>query len=80
VTSSGLRRLLADFREAGGDALEVISPSHTADAVDRFSGLARTYGFRASMGSDYHGPGESPIDLGDLPDLPVGLVPVWKNW
>ena len=32
------------------------------------------------MGSDYHGPGESHVDVGDLPDLPAGLVPVWKTW
>jgi hypothetical protein len=34
----------------------------------------------ASGGSDYHGPGEGPIDLGDLPELPAGVIPVWSAW
>jgi hypothetical protein len=80
VAASGLQRLLADFRDAGGDAIEVLSPSHTAEQVVQFASLARKFGFRASMGSDYHGPAESFVDLGDLPDLPTGVTPVWKTW
>ena len=80
VTSAGLRELLADFRDAGGDAIEVLSPSHTPAQVARFASLARVFGFKASMGSDYHGPGESRLDLGDLPPLPAGLAPVWAHW
>jgi hypothetical protein len=34
----------------------------------------------ASRGSDFHGPGESHVDLGALPPLPTGLTPVWHNW
>jgi hypothetical protein len=41
---------------------------------------ARTFGLLASCGSDYHGPGESWLDLGDLPELPVGVTPVWTRW
>lgn len=80
VTSTGLKRLLGDFRDAGGDAIEVLSPSHTAAQVAQFASLARVYGLRGSMGSDYHGPGESSMDLGDLPPLPAGVTPVWTNW
>ena len=80
VTSAGMRRLLADFREAGGDAIEVLSPSHTHAQVAQFASHARARGLRASMGSDYHGPGESALDLGDLPALPAGVTPVWANW
>jgi 3',5'-nucleoside bisphosphate phosphatase len=80
VSSSGLQRLLGDFRDAAGDAIEVLSPSHTASQVAQFASLSRKYGLRGSMGSDYHGPGESSIDLGDLPPLPAGVTPVWTNW
>lgn len=80
VSSSGLQRLLGDFCDAGGDAIEVLSPSHTASQVAHFASLARKYGLRGSMGSDYHGPGESSVDLGDLPPLPAGVTPVWTNW
>ena len=72
-----LRRFLDDFKSVGGQAIEVVSGSHSADNVTVFSRLAREYGFMASCGSDFHGPGESYIDLGKLAPLPQGLVPVW---
>jgi hypothetical protein len=37
-------------------------------------------GFLASCGSDYHGPGEGHVDLGDMPPLPAGVTPVWHDW
>lgn len=80
VTATGMRRLLSDFRAAGGDAIEVLSPSHTAAQCAEYATHARTFGFLASAGTDYHGPGESWLDLGDLPELPAGVVPVWSRW
>ena len=80
VSDSGLRRLLADFRDAGGDGIEVLSSAHTAAQYAQFASLARVYGLLASCGSDYHGPGESYLDLGDLPPLPAGVTPVWSRW
>ncbi len=80
VGSAGLQRLLGEFRDRGGDAIEVLSPSHQAAQVTQFASLARTYGLAASTGSDYHGPGESWLDLGDLPPLPTWLEPVWQRW
>jgi hypothetical protein len=80
VNGAGMRRLLADFRDAGGDAIEVLSPSHTRTQFAEFARHARVFGLLASCGSDYHGPGESWTDLGDLPDLPAGVVPVWSGW
>jgi predicted metal-dependent phosphoesterase TrpH len=77
---AGMRKLLGDFQAAGGDAIEVLSPSHTAAQVAEFATQARLHGFAASMGSDYHGAGESWLDLGDLPPLPAGLEPVWERW
>jgi predicted metal-dependent phosphoesterase TrpH len=80
VGRSGMRRLLAEFRDAGGEGIEVLSPSHTPEQVAAFASHARVFGFLASGGSDYHGPGESRMDLGDLPQLPAGVVPVWNGW
>jgi hypothetical protein len=80
VTKTGMRRLLGDFRDAGGDAIEVVSSSHTHAQCAEFAAYARVFGLLASGGSDYHGPGESWMDLGDLPELPAGVVPVWKDW
>ena len=80
VSATGMRRLLAEFRDLGGDAVEVLSSSHTPAQYAEFATHARVFGLRASCGSDWHGPDESWMDLGALPDLPVGVVPVWKDW
>lgn len=80
VDARGLRRLLADFRDAGGDAIEVLSASHSPAQSAEFATLARLHGLAASTGSDWHGPGESWLDLGDLPPLPAGVEPVWSRW
>jgi hypothetical protein len=80
VSPTALRRLIAEFRDLGGDGIEVLSAAHTPAQATEFATLARVHGLLASTGSDYHGPGESWLDLGDLPDLPVGVVPVWSRW
>ncbi|MBE7521518.1 MAG: PHP domain-containing protein [Burkholderiales bacterium] len=75
-----MTQLIDEFTAAGGDALEVLSPSHSAAQVAQFATHARLRGLAASTGSDYHGPGESWLDLGDLPPLPAGLEPVWSRF
>jgi hypothetical protein len=80
VDTSQMRQLLGEFRDRGGDAIEVLSSSHTQAQISEFARYARVFGLRASSGSDYHGPGESWVDLGDMPDLPAGVTPVWKDW
>ena len=73
------RELFGAFRDLGGRGIEVLSGAHQDDEVREFSRIAREFGFLASRGSDFHGPGESWIDLGGLPDLPEDLTPVWSQ-
>lgn len=68
------------FKELGGAGMEVITGSHTVDQYEVYARIAKHYGFLASRGSDFHGPGESRVDLGTLPPLPEGLKPVWHDW
>lgn len=80
VSPTGMRRFLGEFRDAGGDGVEVLSSSHTTAQYAEYAAYARTFGLLASCGSDYHGPGESWLDLGDLPAMPAGVTPVWTRW
>ncbi len=80
LSAAGLRALLAEFRDLGGDALEAVSASHTPRQYAEFATLARAFGLKASCGSDFHAPGESRLDLGDLPAMPAGVDPVWSAW
>lgn len=73
-----MRAFLAEFRELGGQALEVTCGSHGNDDVLHFARLARYFSFHASRGSDFHGPEESYVDLGQVAPLPEDLKPVWR--
>lgn len=68
------------FKDLGGTGIEVLTGSHTVEQYTEYARVARRYGFLASRGSDFHGPGESRVMPGALPDLPDGLVPVWHDW
>ena len=73
------QELFVAFKDLGGRGIEVLSGSAKDDEVREFSRIAREFGFLASRASDFHGPGESWMDLGKLPDLPDGMTPVWSQ-
>lgn len=79
LSNGALRRLLAEFRAAGGVGMEVISGPQTADLTATMARYARQFDLLASRGSDFHEPGAGP-ELGRLPPLPAGCTPVWLDW
>jgi len=73
-----IREMLTEFFECGGQAIEVVSGSHTPEQYAEFARYAAEFNLLCSCGSDFHGPGESYRDLGRLPDFPSGCRPVWE--
>jgi hypothetical protein len=80
LTRTEMRKFLGEFKERGGAGIEVITSSHTQEQFLEYANLAREFGFLASRGSDFHGPGESRVDLGKMPELAADLKPVWHAW
>lgn len=78
LSNGDMRRFLGDFKDLGGRGIEVVCGSHSPDHVLHYARLARHFAFHASRGSDFHGPEESYVDLGRLPQLPEDLKPVWR--
>lgn len=72
--------LFDEFRQLGGNAIEVVTGSHTPDQYQTYAEVARRYGFLASRGTDFHAPGEARVEFAELPPLPAGLTPVWHDW
>jgi 3',5'-nucleoside bisphosphate phosphatase len=70
--------LFSEFVAHGGRGVEVMVSSHSEAERLRFAGIAQEFDLYASRGSDFHSPDESRVDLGDLPDLPGQLKPVWE--
>jgi len=80
ISAEQMRRLLSEFKELGGAALEVVTGGHTPEQYRIFARYSRQFELHASVGSDFHGPGESHRDVGQLPELPNGCQPVWELW
>ena len=72
--------LMHEFRALGGEAIEVVTGSHTVDQYQEFAKMAKSFDLASSMGSDYHGKGQTYIEMGRLPSLPSNCLPVWRDW
>ena len=70
--------LFTEFKNHGGQAVEVMTGSHSALEALEYADMAREFDLAASRGSDFHSPDESHTDLGTLPWLPGDLTPVWE--
>ena len=82
LSATRLRQLFAEFNELNGQAIEVVSGSHSPDDNRRMGELCQKMDFFASCGSDFHGPENPYFELGRIPALPEQVRPVWQlgNW
>jgi len=78
-TRSKRRKLIGDFLQAGGHAIEVVNGMQPAEQVGTLSILAREFGLLASAGSDFHGPGTWG-EIGAWRPLPEDLPPLWRRF
>ena len=69
--------LFTEFKNHGGQGVEVVTGSHTVAEYQIYAETAREFDLAASRGSDFHSPEESRTELGSLPFLPGQLTPVW---
>ncbi|MCY1408421.1 3',5'-nucleoside bisphosphate phosphatase [compost metagenome] len=75
-TRSKRRKLIADYIQAGGQAIEVVNGMQPAEQVGSLSILAREFGLLVSAGSDFHAPG-TWSEIGTYRPLPEDLPPLW---
>jgi len=80
LTNNKLRRLVSDFRVAGGAGLEVLSSGQSPQDTHYLTRLCGEFECSASGGSDFHEPGRHWCELGRLPALPEGLDPIWSHF
>ncbi len=78
-TRSKRRRLVSEFAAAGGHALEVVNGMQPLEQVGGLSILVREFGLMASVGSDFHAPGDWS-ELGLYRALPDDLQPLWRHF
>jgi len=77
ITATKLRRLINEFKEAGGVGFEVVSGRQHPEEIKHMAKLAEQFGLLASRGSDFHTPENSWVELGKLAALPSSCIPIW---
>jgi 3',5'-nucleoside bisphosphate phosphatase len=78
VTRAWLMRALTAFKQAGGDAMEVVSGRSNPDEIAVSAHLAQRFELMGSVGSDFHAP--SPyLQPGVETPLPAGIEPIWES-
>ena len=78
MTRTKRRRLMADFSDAGGQAIEVCAGNQMPGVAEEKAAVCDEFGFHASVGSDFHNPDYKWVKLGQYPSLPKACRPVWE--
>ncbi|MFA3790123.1 PHP domain-containing protein [Aliiglaciecola sp. SL4] len=79
MTAKWLRRLVAEFSEAGGDGIEANHMHLAAAKRELLVELAIEHQLLASTGSDFHYPSRWS-ELGKSLAISERLTPVWHDW
>ncbi|WP_412727682.1 PHP domain-containing protein [Alteromonas sp. D210916BOD_24] len=79
MTAKWLRRLVALFEQAGGDAMETAFPGINKTKQELINELAQSHQLLASAGSDFHFPSRW-TELGKNLGISSKLLPIWHNW
>lgn len=78
ISNMRLRKLVYEFKKAGGEAIEVSSSQQRQLDRDYLVQLCHKYEMLASLGSDFHNEGFHR-DLGQNIELPSDVTPVWHS-
>ncbi|ABV36298.1 PHP C-terminal domain protein [Shewanella sediminis HAW-EB3] len=81
LSAKWVKRLVREFKEASGDAMEVVVSQQTVEDRNNLIALSLKNELFASLGSDFHFPG-SWTELGKSMFQPKGVNWVWQmdNW
>lgn len=80
MTATKRRKLLAEFKDLGGAAIEVASGSQHPEEVRTMGHLANEFELLASAGSDFHSPDKNYSEVGKIANLPPFVTPIWSKW
>ncbi|NQZ58431.1 MAG: PHP domain-containing protein, partial [Lentisphaeraceae bacterium] len=77
MSKATFRGFFREFKQAGGQGIEVCYGDGSKSAMSKCAQYARTYELYASTGSDFHQPCIG-VELGRIKPLPGYLKPVWE--
>jgi len=77
LSAGARRKLVADFKGAGGAGIEVVTGGQSSTQVEAATGIALRAGLAGSVGSDFHDPAIPWNPPGRLANLPQTVSPIW---
>ncbi len=80
LSTKWLRRLVIQFKQEGGDGLEIVLPQMSNDQRQLMLSFCLEYDLHASIGSDFHHPHNKWSDLGRNLRMPEKALPIWSLW
>lgn len=78
LSASSLNRALCEFKQAGGQGIEVVTGCSSDEDIRHSHRLAEKFELKASQGSDFHTPKNQWVELGRMANLPEGSRPIWE--
>ena len=79
ITRTKLTKLLACFKEAGGEGMEVLYSGQELAKTKDLARLSKQFGLSASAGSDFHGYTYPGMRFGGLGEMPSLCQPLWET-
>jgi hypothetical protein len=79
LSNKWLRRLITEFKQAGGHGIEVALPQQAPSDRQFLAQLAEEHQLLSSQGSDFHF-ATNWLELGKNLYLPKVSVPIWQHW
>lgn len=80
LSATRVRKLIADFAELGGQAVELPAPSEPVSTRAMIDREINKHGLMVSVGSDFHGSNMPWRKLGQVASPKVGQVGVWERF
>ena len=78
MTHTKIKKMLYEFKDAGGDGFEVVNANSSDEEISLGSQWSNNYDLLASIGSDFHGWPNQRVQIGNLADLPNNSRAIWS--
>tara|TARA_B110000008_G_scaffold2669_1_gene2551 strand:- start:218 stop:1042 length:825 start_codon:yes stop_codon:yes gene_type:complete len=78
MTYTKIKKMLNEFKDAGGDGLEVVNANSSEEEISLGNQWSEEYDLLASVGSDFHGWPNQRVQIGNLADLPNNSRAIWS--
>jgi len=78
MTHTKIKKMLNEFKDANGDAFEVVNANSTEQEISLGNEWSENFDLLTSIGSDFHGWPNQRVQIGNLADLPNNSRAIWS--